>query len=154
MARRWPLLGYAVINSQMMDEIDPVRYGFCGEDGAYCRETARRPWQEIQEAAEEAYDRTSACRFTSFVGFEWSGNPESSMIHRNVLFRNEVVPQRLSNYIDDRTNRAFWEWLDQSCLSRDDRCDALAIPRSRWRTARRCRASTPSCARGSSACSR
>lgn len=128
LARRWPLLGYAVINSQMMDETDPVRYGFCGEDGAYCRETARRPWQEIQEAAEEAYDRTSACRFTSFVGFEWSGNPESSMIHRNVLFRNEVVPQRLSNYIDDRTQRAFWEWLDGSCLSRDDRCDALAIP--------------------------
>jgi hypothetical protein len=127
-ARRWPLLGYAVINSQMMDDADPVRYGLCGPDGRHCRETGRRPWQEIQEAAEEAYDRTSACRFTSFVGFEWSGNPDSSMIHRNVLFRNEVVPQRLSNYVDDRTNEAFWRWLDEACLSSDDRCDALAIP--------------------------
>ena len=128
LARHWPLLGYAIINSQMMDEADPVRYGFCGPGGRFCRETARRPWQEIQEAAEAAYDRTSACRFTSFVGFEWSGNPDSSMIHRNVLFRNEVVPQRLSNYVDDRTNEAFWQWLDESCLSAEGRCDALAIP--------------------------
>ncbi|MBW2312851.1 MAG: DUF3604 domain-containing protein [Deltaproteobacteria bacterium] len=128
LARRWPLLGYAIVNSQMMDEADPVRYGFCGPGGSYCRDTARRPWQEIQEAAEEAYDRTSACRFTSFVGFEWSGNPDSSMIHRNVLFRNEVVPQRLSNFVDDRTNEAFWKWLDESCLASDGRCDALAIP--------------------------
>jgi len=128
LARRWPLLGYAVINSQMMDEADPVRYGFCGPGGQRCLETARRPWQEIQEAAEEAYDRTSACSFTSFVGFEWSGNPDASMIHRNVLFRNEVVPQRLSNYVDDRANEAFWQWLDDACLSAPDRCDALAIP--------------------------
>jgi len=128
LARRWPLLGYAVINSQMMDEADPVRYGFCGPEGRHCREMARRPWQEIQEAAEEAYDRTSACGFTSFVGFEWSGNPDSSMIHRNVMFRNEVVPQRLSNYIDDRSNEAFWKWLDEACLASDGRCDALAIP--------------------------
>lgn len=128
LARRWPLLGYAVINSQMMDEADPIRYGFCGPEGRHCRDTARRPWQEIQEAAEQAYDRSSACRFTSFVGFEWSGNPDSSMIHRNVLFRNEVVPQRLSNYVDDRTNEAFWKWLDEACLATGDRCDALAIP--------------------------
>lgn len=128
LARRWPLLGYAVVNSQMIDEADPIRYGFCGPGGRYCRETARRPWQEIQEAAEEAYDRTSACRFTSFVGFEWSGNPDGAMVHRNVVFRNEVVPQRISNYVDDRTNEAFWRWLDESCLSSDDRCDALAIP--------------------------
>jgi hypothetical protein len=130
-ARRWPLLGYAVVNSQMLDESDPVRYGFCGPDGRRCREVAGAPWQEIQEAAEEAYDRTSACRFTSFVGFEWSGNPDSSMVHRNVLFRNEIVPQRLSNYVDDRTSEAFWHWLDEACLSAEGpgaRCDALAIP--------------------------
>jgi len=128
LARRWPLLGYVIVNSQMMDDSDPVRYGFCGKDGRACRDAARIPWQEIQEAAEEAYDRSSACRFTSFVGFEWSGNPDSSMIHRNVLFRNEVAPQELSNYVDDRTGEALWAWLRASCLEAGGRCDALVIP--------------------------
>ena len=123
LARRWPLLGYIVINSQSMDETDPVRYGFCGPDGRDCRVAAHASWQEIQEAAEEAYDRTSACRFSSFVGFEWSGNPDSNMIHRNILFRNEDVPQRLSNYIDDRTQEKLWAWLDDACLAAEGRCD-------------------------------
>ena len=70
----------------------PRRYGFCGENGQHCIEEAAAPWQEIQRAAEEFYDRTSACRFTSFVGYEWSGNPDSKMTHRNVVFRNERVP--------------------------------------------------------------
>jgi hypothetical protein len=126
--RRWPMLGYGIVNSQTLDDADPIRYGFCGPDGAECRDIARIPWHEIQEAAEEAYDRTSACRFTSFVGFEWSGNPDSQMIHRNVLFRNEVVPEMLSNYIDDRTGEALWRWLDASCTGAEGRCDAIAIP--------------------------
>jgi hypothetical protein len=126
--RHWPMLGYGIVNSQMLDEADPVRYGFCGPDGAHCREVGRIPWREIQVAAETAYDRSSACRFTSFVGFEWSGNPDSEMIHRNVVFRNEVVPELLSNYIDDRTGARLWRWLEQACLERPDRCDALAIP--------------------------
>jgi hypothetical protein len=112
----------------MLDEADPVRYGFCGPDGERCREVGRIPWREIQDAAAAAYDRSRACRFTSFVGFEWSGNPDSEMIHRNVVFRNEVVPQSLSNYIDDRSGARLWRWLEDTCLDRPDRCDALAIP--------------------------
>ncbi len=128
LARRWPLLGYVIVNSQSMDEADPVRYSFCGPGADDCRRAARAAWQEIQDAAEEAYDRSAACTFTSFVGFEWSGNPDSNMIHRNVLFRNEDVPQTLSNYIDDRTQEKFWAWLDEACLEAGGRCDVLAIP--------------------------
>jgi hypothetical protein len=127
-ARRWPMLGYAIINSQMIDDADPVRYGFCGENGAHCRAVARVPWREIQQAAEHAYDRTRACRFTSFVGFEWSGNPDSAMIHRNVVFRNDVVPPDLSNYIDDRTGENLWRWLEEACTEPGEGCDALTIP--------------------------
>jgi hypothetical protein len=126
--RRWPMLGYGIVNSQTLDDADPIRYSFCGEQADHCREVARIPWQETQEAAEQAYDRTSACAFTSFVGFEWSGNPDSEMIHRNVLFRNEVVPQTLSNYIDDRTGEALWRWLDDECVGDPGRCDVLVIP--------------------------
>ena len=49
-----------------------------------------------QEAAEAAYDRSAACRFTTFVGYEWSLTPGSVNLHRNVIFRNAVVPSLAS----------------------------------------------------------
>lgn len=68
--RRWPLLAYIVINSRMLNIADPVRYGFCGSGGATCRGAASIPRGKIQEAAEEFYDRTRNCAFTTFVGYE------------------------------------------------------------------------------------
>ncbi len=127
-SRRWPMLAYMIVNSQMLDIRDPRRYGFCGANGRTCIEAARIPWQAIQDAAEEAYDRTAACRFTSFVGYEWSGNPESNMIHRNVIFRNRVVPPLPANYIEDGTAEVFWQRLHRECLDLDRGCDVLAIP--------------------------
>ena len=49
----------------------------------------------MQAAAEAAYDRSSACRFTSFVGYEWtgSGGMDASNLHRNVIFANAAVPE-------------------------------------------------------------
>jgi hypothetical protein len=126
--RRWPKLGYMIINSQMFNERDPVRYAFCGESGAVCREAAAGPWNRIQEAAEEAYDRSAACRFTSFVGYEWSGNPDSNMVHRNVVFRNAVVPAEPANYIDDKNEFGFWRRLERECLGQQNGCDVIAIP--------------------------
>jgi hypothetical protein len=127
-SRRWPWLGYLIVNSQMIDVRDPPRYSFCGPDGRVCAEAAAGPWDEIQDAAEEAYDRSAACGFTSFVGFEWSGNPESKMIHRNVVFRNTVVPRLPANYIDDHTAERLWQRLGNECLDAGTGCDVLTIP--------------------------
>jgi hypothetical protein len=126
--RRWPWLGYVLVNGSMLDQSAPRRYGFCGEDGAVCRAAAAGPWQEIQDAAEQAYDRTRACRFTSFVGYEWSGNPDSKMIHRNVVFRNAVAPAQPSNYVDDRTGERLWQRLRSECVDAGTGCDVLVIP--------------------------
>lgn len=126
--RRWPWLSYILVNGSMLDQAAPERYGFCGEGGRDCLAAADAPWQEIQRAAEEFYDRTSACRFTSFVGYEWSGNPDSNMIHRNVVFRNERVPPRPANYIEDRTGQRLWERLRDECLGAGIGCDVLVIP--------------------------
>jgi hypothetical protein len=128
MARRWPWLAYMIVSSQMLDVAEPERYGLCGEDGAACREALRGPWSEIQAAAEEAYDRTPACRFTSFVGYEWSGDPDGHMIHRNVIFRNAAVPALPANFVDDRSAPRLWKRLQTECLDADTGCDVVVIP--------------------------
>jgi hypothetical protein len=57
-------------------------------------------WTEIQKAAEEAYDRTSDCKFTSFVAYENTSTPLLNNWHRNVIFRNDRVVKRPVNAID------------------------------------------------------
>jgi hypothetical protein len=126
--RRWPLLAYILVSGRMMNVDNPQRYGFCGPNGMLCREAALAPWRRIQEAAEEAYDRSSACRFTSFVGYEWSGNPESNMIHRNVIFRNAVVPEYPTSYVDHPHAEGLWQALHRDCLEQNNGCDVLTIP--------------------------
>ncbi len=126
--RRWPLLAYFVVNSRAFNVSDPVRYGFCGDDGSNCTEAARIPWRKIQEAAEEFYDRSAACSFTTFVGYEWSGGPDGNMIHRNVIFRNEIVPPRPTGYLDESEPEGLWKRLHEDCLDLDNGCDVLTIP--------------------------
>ena len=126
--RRWPLLSYIIVNGAMLNIADPTRYSFCGPDGSACREMALDVWQEIQAAAEEAYDRSARCGFTSFVGYEWSGNPDSNMIHRNIIFRNDVVQRAPTSYVEVGTGEGLWERLYAECLDLENGCDAIAIP--------------------------
>jgi len=125
--RRFPLLGYALVNSEYASR-SPHRFRMCGEGGARCREQEALAWRAIQDAAEEAYDRSAACRFTSFVGYEWSGMPDGNNLHRNVVFRNAVAPARPANYIEDTTPEALWTRLERDCLEAGNGCDVLAIP--------------------------
>jgi len=48
-------------------------------------------WQEHQSAAEEYYDRSSNCSFTTFVAYEMTSTPSGTNWHRNVIFRNDRV---------------------------------------------------------------
>ncbi len=126
--RRWPLLAYYMVNGRIFNVRDPVRYRFCGEEGGRCLEAAASPWREIQAAAEAFYDRSAACRFTSFVGWEWSGNPGSHMIHRNVIFRNATVPALPTSYVEEPTPEGLWRRLEEDCLAAGNGCDVLTIP--------------------------
>jgi hypothetical protein len=126
--RRWPMLTYMTQNGRIFSAEEPTRMSFCGEDGALCREGARAPWEETRRAAEEAYDRSAACTFTSFVGYEWTGMPNGDNTHRNIVFRNERVQDLPTNYIDSSTAEELWAELERGCLLRGDGCDVLAIP--------------------------
>ena len=126
--RRFPGLGYVLVNGQTYSREPPRRYSFCGEDGAACREAARGPWQEIQEAAEAFYDRSPACRFTTFVAYEWTGMPGGRNIHRNVIFRNRIVQDSPTTYIETPTAKGLWAALVGECLEGKPGCDVIAIP--------------------------
>jgi hypothetical protein len=126
--RRFPRLGYVLVNGHVYSSERPERYSFCGADGAWCREVGRGPWQETREAAEEYYDRSAACRFTTFVGYEWTGMPGGDNIHRNVIFRNEVAQDYPTTYIETPTQEGLWRALETECLEAGNGCDVIAIP--------------------------
>ena len=89
---------------------------------------ARGPWHEIQAAAEGAYDRSSACRFTSFLGYEWTGSVDTNNLHRNVIFRNEQVPELPTSFYEASSAEVLWRALRESCLERGTGCDLIVIP--------------------------
>ncbi len=126
--RRWPRLAFFLMNSRSTNSRAPVRYRFCGPDGGECLRAARTPWRAIQDAAEAAYDRSAACGFTTFVGYEWTGAPGSNNLHRNVIFRNAVVPALPVSYFEASTLRAFWARLRTACSEERPGCDVLTIP--------------------------
>ncbi len=107
---------------------DPVRHPFCGPTGDVCTTAAGPVWQDIQDAAEEHYDRTAACTFTSFVGYEYTGAPVAQNVHRNVVFRTDVVPPLPPSYVEEPTAEGFLSELRSQCQDSLPGCDALAIP--------------------------
>ena len=105
------------------------RFQFCGENGELCREQTMAVWRDVQQAAEEAYDRSAECSFTSFVGYEWTGTAAGGInLHRNVIFRNERVPSLPSSWVDTPSAFNLWEHLQRNCVDGIDGCDALTIP--------------------------
>ncbi len=128
LVRRWPLLGYSLVNGYVYSNASPRRYSFCGDGGRACHAAARQPWSATQAAAEEFYDRTPSCAFTTFVGYEWTGMPDGNNIHRNIVFRNEEVQAAPTTYLETPTAEGLWRALSEECLDSGGRCDAIAIP--------------------------
>lgn len=108
---------------------DPQRNaGICGKDGEKCRQRGLTQWEEIQKVAEIHYDRSGDCSFTTFVGYEYTGLPNWSSYHRNVLFRNANVPELPVSYIEAPKEHMLWDQLRVKCLNDMEGCDVLAIP--------------------------
>jgi hypothetical protein len=105
-----------------------THHPICGDEGEDCLRYADPVWEEIQQAAESAYDRTDACSFATLVGYEWSLSPLGDNLHRNVFFRNEVVPARPISVNEAGNPPALWAELQKQCIGTDTACDVLAIP--------------------------
>jgi len=106
------------------------RFGWlCGEDGARCVEGTRRFWTSVQDAAEEAYDRSDRCEFTSFVGYEWTASVgKGQNLHRNVVFRNANVPELPISWVDTPSAFDLWDRLEADCIEGLEECDVFTIP--------------------------
>jgi hypothetical protein len=109
----------------------------CGKDGARCAAALMPVWQDTRDAAERWNDHTDACRFTTFVAYEYTGAPNGSNLHRNVIFRGTQVPRRPISYVEEPTPLGLWRALRRDCLDAGSGCDALAIPHnSNWSNGR------------------
>ncbi len=75
-------------------------------------------------AAEEAYDRSSSCGFTSLVAYERSGARMLSNLHRNVIFRSSQVPALPISH-QEPTAEGLWAALAKQCIDGGDREERL-----------------------------
>jgi len=126
--RGWPRAAFFVMNARYAYGTE--RWGYCGRAGVHCLDAARTVWREIQDAAEGAYDRTAACRFTSFVAYEWTASGGTAgNLHRNVIFRNAAVPDLPISAIETgNTARDLWRALQETCVDGIADCEVLTIP--------------------------
>jgi hypothetical protein len=100
----------------------------CGEDGRICREAQVDVWDEMIDVAEQHYDRSDRCNFTSFVAYEYGLTPKFSKVHRNVIFRNERVLDYPIHAQMETNPVHLWRRLQQECIEDKPGCDVLAIP--------------------------
>ncbi|MAE95523.1 MAG: hypothetical protein CL910_12760 [Deltaproteobacteria bacterium] len=127
--RNFPVLARTLTATRTLILKGRFGLGLCGWSGENCRRHRGEVWQEIQAAADEAYDRTAACRFTSFVGYEWTGTVGDGMnLHRNVIFRSDQVPEMPISWVDTPSAIDLWDRLEAECVGGKPGCDALTIP--------------------------
>ena len=100
----------------------------CGPGHERCRTQLRLVWDEIQDSAERFYDRTSACRFTTFHAWEYSRSPQSTKIHRNVILRNELSPELPISSLETPHESGLRVKLRDLCNETGTGCEAIAIP--------------------------
>ncbi len=96
-----------------------------------CDAGGAETWRNIQQAAEDNYDRSSACSFTSFVGYEYTEAFDQNNMHRNVIFRNTVVTEAPVSIYDTGRQGSFpslWRQLREHCTDLDNGCDVMTIP--------------------------
>lgn len=125
----------------------------CVNNRDTCDSAELAVWEEQQAAAEEEYDRSSRCQFSTFIAYEATSTPGGTNWHRNVIFRNDRVVRKPVTAIDMAMRRnpdpqrepprfigapepvKLWDGLTADCLEGGNvtngtgtRCDVLTIP--------------------------
>ncbi len=111
-----------------IQDANPMRFSLCGPDGSNCTTQAALVWQDELDAAEEFYDRTDACAFTTFPAYEWTNNLNGYNLHRNIIFRNAEVPPLPTSYYEQPLVEGLFGVLENECLDAPGNCDFVSIP--------------------------
>lgn len=100
-----------------------------GDPGA-ASSYARSTWAKIVEAADAHNDPG---QFTSFVAYEYSpALPSRGKLHRNVIFRNGVVPEYAISAFDAASEVDLWRQLNATCETPCDYLTILHNPNRSW----------------------
>ena len=78
-------------------------------------------WQREIQFANRNYEPG---RFTTFIAYEWTAQPNGAVRHRNVIFKGDAAPLPFTAR-DSQKPEDLWEWLQKI---RKDGYEALAIP--------------------------
>ena len=125
-----PPLSCGLTEQTVLDNIDAFLAGTNDIDpdvvfGLYPDRAPRSEnWQKVIAAAEAEND---PCTFTTFAAYEHSPQINGSMMHRNVLFVGDDLPEDVFSLYESQD---FWDLLDhleQECGSVSG-CDYLTIP--------------------------
>jgi hypothetical protein len=71
---------------------------------------ARSAWKSITEVADK-YNEPG--KFTTFMGFEWTSNPDQRNLHRVIMFADtRVLPDLPYSQLDSENPEDLWKWMD------------------------------------------
>jgi hypothetical protein len=72
-------------------------------------ETTKSAWKDVVVAAAEAHYEPGT--FTTFIAFEWTSAPGGGNMHRNVIFRDTIVPDSPLSALDTVDEEQLWAWM-------------------------------------------
>jgi hypothetical protein len=72
-------------------------------------ETTVSAWKDVIVAAAQAHYEPGV--FTTFIAFEWTSAPGGGNMHRNVIFRDAVVPDQPLSALDTVDEEKLWAWM-------------------------------------------
>ena len=83
---------------------------------------SKQQWKLIQDYAAKYYEPG---KFTTFIGYEWTSNPNNRNLHRNVIFRGTQVPELPFTSMDSPKPEDLWTYMEGA---RKSGMENLAIP--------------------------
>jgi hypothetical protein len=133
-----------------VDGAPPVNASLCTLIGQYAAAGAKQaalggtPGAGVGTAAElipsltnttDAWGRSMAfadaandpCTFTAFKAYEYTGEPNGAMFHRNIIFNGDTLPPKPVSSLDVGNEWEMWNALDAVC-AHDAACDYISIP--------------------------
>lgn len=103
--------------------VTPIRTGASLHPSFYQgEESVMSSWRNNFMATEAHY---KPGKFTTLHAFEWSSAPNAGNLHRNVIFRDTIVPKIPFSANDSRDPQKLWAWMQNQM---DNGSTLLAIP--------------------------